>query len=167
MLRSRWIRAVGDRRAAGRRRCSCSAIARSRSRTPKTRCGSGRSASGWVRARGSMSTRSATLMKRPGASASGSSTGWAGLFRSAASEVDPGAIGSFEIAIRGRGLNFPEAGWGRRTLRAEIVGFNPQPELPASMPNEPYEVYSRITGHTSLLLGVPDTLPAAQIVDPR
>jgi hypothetical protein len=56
---------------------------------------------------------------------------------------------------------------GRRTLRAEIVVLQPPPE-----PDKPdkyaatFEVYSLVTGHTSLLLGGPDTLPAAQIVEP-
>ena len=78
--------------------------------------------------------------------------------------VDPGAIGSFEIAIQDEEY-FPPDRLGRRTLRAEIVGFNPQPDAPGKYAVT-FEVYSRITGHTSLLLGGQDTLPAAQIVDP-
>ena len=78
--------------------------------------------------------------------------------------VDPGAIGSFDVAIQDEEY-FPPDRLGRRTLRAEIVGFNPQPDSPGKYAVT-FEVYSRITGHTSLLLGGPDTLPAAQIVDP-
>ena len=40
--------------------------------------------------------------------------------------VAPGAIGSFEINV-GNPNDFPTDRLGRRTLRAEIVGFNPQP----------------------------------------
>ena len=43
-------------------------------------------------------------------------------------------------------------------MRAEIVGFNPQPDPPGKYAAT-LEVYSLLTGHTSLLIGGPDTLP--------
>jgi hypothetical protein len=74
-------------------------------------------------------------------------------------QVAPGAIGSLEINI-GNPDTFPVDRLGRRTLRAEIVGFNPQPDPPGKYAAT-LEVYSQLTGHTSILLGGPDTLPAA------
>ena len=79
-------------------------------------------------------------------------------------QVAPGAIGSLEIAVQDE-ENFPVDRLGRRTLRAEIVGFNPQPDPPGKYAVT-LEVYSTLTGHTSLLLGGPDTLPQAGIVTP-
>jgi hypothetical protein len=76
-------------------------------------------------------------------------------------QVDAGAIASLEIDPAA----FPADRLGRRTLRAEIVGFNPQPDPPGKYAVT-FEVYSQVTGHTSILLGGPDTLPAAQIVTP-
>jgi hypothetical protein len=73
-------------------------------------------------------------------------------FRSA-----PGAITSLEIDLQDE-ERLPADRLGRRTLRAEIVGFNPQPD-PPSQYAATFEVYNRITGHTSLLLGGPDTMP--------
>lgn len=74
-------------------------------------------------------------------------------------EVAPGAIASFEISIQDE-ENFPVDRLGRRTIRAEIVGFNPQPDPPGKYAAT-LEVYSRLTGHTSILVGNPDILPAA------
>jgi hypothetical protein len=76
-------------------------------------------------------------------------------------QVAAGAIASLEIDPAA----FPVDRLGRRTLRAEIVGFNPQPDPPGKYAVT-FEVYSQVTGHTSILLGGPDTLPAAQIVTP-
>lgn len=79
-------------------------------------------------------------------------------------QVSPGVIASFEVNI-GNPNDFPADRLGRRTLRAEVVGISPPPD-PDSPPPEPdtfaatLEVYSLITGHTSILLGGPDTLPA-------
>jgi hypothetical protein len=78
--------------------------------------------------------------------------------------VAPNAIGSFEINI-GNPNDFPTDRLGRRTLRAEIVGFNPQPDPPGKYAAT-FEVYSLVTGHTSLLLGTPDTLPAVRGIVP-
>jgi hypothetical protein len=72
-------------------------------------------------------------------------------------QVAPGAIGALDVNI-GNPNEFPVDRLGRRTLRAEIVGFNPQPDPPGKF-TATLEVYSQLTGHTSILLGGPDTLP--------
>jgi len=79
-------------------------------------------------------------------------------------QVAAGVIASFEVSIGNPDI-FPVDRLGRRTMRAEIVGFNPQPDPPGRYAAT-IEVYSQITGHTSLLLGGPDTLPAARIITP-
>ena len=76
--------------------------------------------------------------------------------------VAPGVIGSFEVAVTD---DLPADRLGRRTFRAEIVGFNPEPDPPGKYATT-LEIYSLVTGHTSLLVGNPDTLPAATIVAP-
>jgi hypothetical protein len=73
--------------------------------------------------------------------------------------VASGAIASFEVNI-GNPDTFPADRLGRRTLRAEIVGFNPQPDPPGKY-GATFEVYSLLTGHTSILIGNADVLPAA------
>jgi hypothetical protein len=73
-------------------------------------------------------------------------------------QVASGAIASFEISI-GNPDTFPVDRLGRRTLRAEIVGFNPQPDPPGKFAAT-LEVYSQLTGHTNSLLGGLDALPA-------
>ena len=80
--------------------------------------------------------------------------------------VATGAIGSFEIIgnpDERTGISVPAA--VRRTLRAEIVGFNPQPDPPGKYAAT-FEVYNVLTGRTSILLGGPDTLPAGLLVPP-
>ena len=79
-------------------------------------------------------------------------------------QLAPGVIGSVELAIQDE-ENITVPRLGRRTFRAEIVGFNPQPDPPGKWAVT-LEVVDRLTGRTSLLLGGPDTLPAAQIVTP-
>jgi hypothetical protein len=80
-------------------------------------------------------------------------------------EVAVGTIGSFDI------IGNPDTRTGtsvvavRRTLRAEIVGFNPQPDPPGKFAST-FEVYNPLNGRTSILLGGPDTLPAAILVPP-
>lgn len=54
---------------------------------------------------------------------------------------------------------FPPDSLGRRTLRAEIVGFNPQPDPPGRYAAT-LEVFGLFTGQTHIALGGPDTLPA-------
>ena len=73
-----------------------------------------------------------------------------------------GVIGSFEIAVTD---DLAVDRLGRRTFRAEIVGFNPQPDPPGKYATT-LEIYSLLTGHTSLFIGNPDVLPAATIVPP-
>jgi len=75
--------------------------------------------------------------------------------------VVPGAIGSFEIALDDA-ERLPADRLGRRTLRAEIVGFNPQPDPPSSYVAT-FEIYNRRTGRTTVLLGGPDTAPAPRV----
>jgi hypothetical protein len=48
-------------------------------------------------------------------------------------------------------------------MRAEIVGFNPQPDPPGKW-SATLEVYNLLTAHTSLLLGLPDALPRTPAV---
>ena len=77
-------------------------------------------------------------------------------------QVAPAAIASFEVNV-GNPNDFPADRLGRRTLRAEVVGLQP-PAIPGTPPQpDKYtatlEVYSLLTGHTSILLGGPDTLP--------
>jgi hypothetical protein len=79
-------------------------------------------------------------------------------------QIAPGVIATFEVNI-GNPEVFPSDRLGRRTLRAEIVGFNPQPDPPGKYAAT-MEVYSQVTGHTSLFIGNPDILPAAQIINP-
>jgi len=79
-------------------------------------------------------------------------------------QVEPNAIGSFEINVGNPGI-FPVDRLGRLTMRAEVVGFNPQPDPPGKY-TATLEVYSQLTGHTSVLIGNPDILPAARIVAP-
>lgn len=76
--------------------------------------------------------------------------------------VARGAIGSFEIPPIILD-DIPVDRLGRRTFRAEIVGFNPQPDPPGKW-STTLEIYSVLTGHTNLFIGNPDTLPAATIV---
>jgi hypothetical protein len=79
-------------------------------------------------------------------------------------QLAPGVIGSVELAIQDE-ENTTATRLSRRTFRAEIVGFNPQPDPPGKWAVT-LEVVDRLSGRTSLLLGGPDTLPAAQIVTP-
>ena len=69
-----------------------------------------------------------------------------------------GVIGSVVVAIQDEEY-IPGVRLSRRTFRAEIVGFNPQPDPPGKWAAT-LEVVDRLTGRTSILLGGPDTLPA-------
>jgi hypothetical protein len=69
-----------------------------------------------------------------------------------------GVIGSVPIAIQDEEYT-TSTRLSRRTFRAEIVGFNPQPDPPGKWAAT-LEIVDRLTGRTSLLLGGPDTLPA-------
>lgn len=79
-------------------------------------------------------------------------------------QLAPGAIGSVELAVAEQ-QNVIAPPMSRHTFRAEIVGFNPQPDPPGKWAVT-LEVVDRLTGRTSLLLGGPDTLPAAPAVAP-
>jgi hypothetical protein len=75
-----------------------------------------------------------------------------------------GVIGSVELLVQDE-ANITVPRLSRRTFRAEIVGFNPQPDPPGKWAVT-LEVIDRLTGRTSLLLGGPDTLPAAPVGTP-
>ena len=75
-----------------------------------------------------------------------------------------GVIGSVELLVQDE-ENITVPRLSRRTFRAEIVGFNPQPDPPGKWAVT-LEVVDRLTGRTSLLLGGPDTLPAAPVGTP-
>ena len=74
-------------------------------------------------------------------------------------QLAPGVTGSVEVNIGNPDI-FPADRFGRRTLRAEIVGFNPQPD-PPGVYFATVEIYNLLTGGTSVLLGGPDALPPA------
>ncbi|MFH0343349.1 MAG: hypothetical protein ACHBNF_14770 [Chromatiales bacterium] len=76
-------------------------------------------------------------------------------------QLTDGVTGSFDVSIEDE-ENFPVDRLGRRTLRAEIVGFNPQPDPPGGYAAT-LEIINRSTGRTSILLGGPDTLPAPAV----
>jgi hypothetical protein len=78
-------------------------------------------------------------------------------------QLAAGVIGTVEIAVQDE----PNATTrlGRRTFRAEIVGFNPQPDPPGKWAVT-LEVVERLTGRTTLLIGNPEVLPAASVVTP-
>lgn len=79
--------------------------------------------------------------------------------------VAPGRIRSVDVFVQDE-ENFPIDRLGRRTMRAEIVGFNPQPDPPGTPSRSAYgatfEVFSERTGRTSILLGGLDTIPVTQ-----
>jgi hypothetical protein len=70
----------------------------------------------------------------------------------------PGVTGSVDVNIGNPDI-FPVDRLGRRTLRAEIVGFNPQPD-PPGVYYATLEIYNLLTGGTTVVLGGPETLPA-------
>jgi hypothetical protein len=76
-------------------------------------------------------------------------------------QLAAGVIGSVELAVADQ-ENTTALAVSRRTFRAEIVGFNPQPDPPGKW-TATLEVVERLTGRTTLLLGGPDTLPAARL----
>ena len=68
-----------------------------------------------------------------------------------------GVTGFVDVSIQDE-QDFPVDRLGRRSLRAEIVGFNPQPD-PPGVYAATLEVVNQLTGRTSILLGGPDTVP--------
>ena len=75
-----------------------------------------------------------------------------------------GVIGSVELLVQDE-ENTTADRLSRRTFRAEIVGFSPQPDPPGKWAVT-LEVIDRLSGRTSLLLGGPDTLPVAPVGTP-
>jgi hypothetical protein len=75
-------------------------------------------------------------------------------------ELATGVIGSVAVAIQDE-VNTPGLRLSRRTFRAEIVGFNPQPDPPGKWAAT-LEVVDRLSGRTSILIGNPDVLPAGR-----
>jgi hypothetical protein len=74
-------------------------------------------------------------------------------------ELPAGVIGTVALVIQDDAdATTPRT--SRRTFRAEIVGFNPQPDPPGKWAVT-LEVVDRLSGRTSILLGGPDTMPAA------
>jgi hypothetical protein len=63
--------------------------------------------------------------------------------------VAPGVTSSVEVNIGNPDL-FPVDRLGRRTLRAEIVGFNPQPDPPGFTAT--LEIYNHRTGASNIVL---------------
>jgi hypothetical protein len=79
-------------------------------------------------------------------------------------QLAPGVIGSVELEVQDeRSLILTP--FSRRTFRAEIVGFNPQPDPPGKWAVT-LEVVDRVTGRTSLLIGHPEVLPAESLAPP-
>jgi hypothetical protein len=68
-----------------------------------------------------------------------------------------GVTGSVEVNIGNPDI-FPVDRLGRRTLRAEIVGFNPQPD-PPGIYAATLEVYDPQTGATSIMIGDVEHMP--------
>jgi hypothetical protein len=77
-------------------------------------------------------------------------------------QLAPGVIGSVELVVADQ-ENTIAVPLSRRTFRAEIVGFNPQPDPPGKWAVT-LEVVDRFTGRTNLFVGNPDILPAAQVL---
>ena len=71
-----------------------------------------------------------------------------------------GVIGSVELAIQDEVAGIPRL--GRRTFRAEIVGFNPQPDPPGKWAAT-LEIVDRLTARTTLVIGNPDELPGESL----
>ena len=74
-------------------------------------------------------------------------------------QLAAGMIGSVAVAIQDE-VNTTSVR-SRRTFRAEIVGFNPQPDPPGKWAAT-LEVVDRLSGRTSIVIGNPDTLPAGR-----
>jgi hypothetical protein len=79
-------------------------------------------------------------------------------------QLEPGVIGSVELAVQDE-RNLILSPLSRRTFRAEIVGFNPQPDPPGKWAVT-LEVVDRVTGRTTLVIGNPDILPAESLAPP-
>ena len=82
------------------------------------------------------------------------------LVRSMQLEQGPGLTGFAEVAIQDS-EDFPADTHGRRTMRAEIVGFNPQPDPPGVW-FATLEAFGR-SGRTSAFIGNPDVVPGHNV----
>ncbi len=76
-------------------------------------------------------------------------------------QLAPGAIGSIELTVQDE-RNLILTPLSRRTFRAEIVGFNPQPDPPGKWAVT-LEIIDRLTARTRLVIGNPDVLPAESL----
>jgi len=74
-------------------------------------------------------------------------------------DVLPGTFATVGLGLLDP-AQFPSDTLGRRTLRAEIVGFNPQPDPPGGFTTT-LEVIGLLDGRTHIFLGGPDTVPIA------
>jgi hypothetical protein len=74
-------------------------------------------------------------------------------------QLAPGAIASVELAIQDEENLIMAPSLSRRTFRAEIVGFNPQPDPPGKWAAT-LELVDRATLRTSLLVGGQEALLA-------
>ena len=74
-------------------------------------------------------------------------------------QLAAGMIGSVAVAVQDE-VNTTSVR-SRRTFRAEIVGFNPQPDPPGKWAAT-LEVVDRLSARTSIVIGNPDTLPAGR-----
>ena len=79
-------------------------------------------------------------------------------------QLVPGAIGSVELIVQDE-RNLILTPLSRRTFRAEIVGFNPQPDPPGKWAAT-LEIIDRLTARTRLVVGNPDILPAESLAPP-
>ena len=79
-------------------------------------------------------------------------------------QLAAGMIGSVAVAIQDEGSR-PRDRLSRRTFRAEIVGFNPQPDPPGKWAAT-LEIIDRLTARTRLVIGNPDVLPAESLAPP-
>ena len=85
------------------------------------------------------------------------------LVQEQALQLAAGVTGSVELAIQDEVNGIAVPANRRTTFRAEIVGFNPQPDPPGTW-TATLEVVDRLTGRTALLIGDPDILPATRAV---
>ena len=80
-------------------------------------------------------------------------------------QLAAGVIGSVELAIQDEENRLLAVPLSRRTFRAEVVGFNPQPDRPGKWAVT-LEIVDRLSGRTHLVIGNPDVLPAESLAPP-
>ena len=79
-------------------------------------------------------------------------------------QLAPGQSGRSRLTIQDE-ENLILTPLSRRTFRAEIVGFNPQPDPPGKWAVT-LEIIDRLTARTRLVIGNPDVLPAESLAPP-